>query len=105
MVRGIVVNNYPKSRSFIRVKVSILDDQGRAAKIKVVYAGNTFKEEELTKLSMKEIDRAMKRRYGINRSNVNVAPGASVPFMTVFGALPDKMSEFEVVAVSSSPGA
>jgi predicted Zn finger-like uncharacterized protein len=105
VIRGIVVNNYPKPRSFIRVKVSILDDQGRAAKIKVVYAGNTFKEEELKTLSMKEIDRALKRRSGINKNNFNVAPGASVPFMTVFGALPDSVSEFEVGAVSSSPGA
>lgn len=105
VVGGMVINNYPKSRSFIRVKGAILDDKGRAAKIKVVYAGNTFKDEELRTLSMEEIDRVMKKRYGMNRNNFNVAPGASIPFMIVFGALPDKLSEFEVVAVSSSPGA
>lgn len=104
VVGGTVINNYPKSRSFVRVKAAILDDKGRAAKMKVVYAGNTFKDEELRTLSMEEIDKAMKKRHGMNKKNFNVAPGAGIPFMIVFDALPDKLSEFEVVAVSSSPG-
>jgi hypothetical protein len=105
VIGGIVINNYPKPRSFIRVKGAILDDKGRVAKMKVVYAGHTFKDEDLRTLSVEEIDRAMKKRYGMNKNNVNVPPGASIPFMIVFGTLPDKLSEFEVVAVSSSPGA
>ncbi len=105
VVRGMVINNYPKTRSFIRVKCAILDDDGRSAKMKVAYAGNTFNDEKLKSLPMEEIDSAMEKRYGMNRNNFNIAPGSRIPFMIVFKELPENLSEFEVVAVSSSPGA
>lgn len=104
VVRGMVVNDYSKPRSFILVKASILDDKGNVVRTKRAYAGNSFSEEELRKLPFQEIEKAMKNPRGKDESNVNVAPGASIPFMIVFKDLPSDLSEFTVEAVSSSPG-
>ncbi|MFH1490658.1 MAG: zinc-ribbon domain-containing protein, partial [Pseudomonadota bacterium] len=42
VIRGMVTNNYPKNRSFILLKGSIIDDKGAVAKTKLAYAGNTY---------------------------------------------------------------
>lgn len=104
VIQGLVKNEYPTSRSFILLKGTILDDKGAPVKQKKVYAGNTLKEEEIRAWSMKKINQAMKNRQGMNKSNVNVPPGATIPFTMVFEKLPENLSEFTVEAVSSSPG-
>jgi predicted Zn finger-like uncharacterized protein len=104
VIRGVVRNDYPKKRSFILVKGSILDDKGQVIKEKLAYAGNSFEEEEIKKESLERINKAMKNRYGKARKNLNVASGGSLPFTIVFEDLPENLSEFTVEAVSSSPG-
>ena len=105
VIRGLVVNDYPKSRSYILVRGSILDDKGQSIMKKVAYAGNTFTEEEIQRLPLEELNKAMKNRDGINNKDVNVPPDTPVPFMILFENLPQNLSEFTVEAVSSSPGA
>jgi len=104
VIRGMVVNEYSKNRSFILLKGSILDDKGQVVKRKLAYVGNNFKEEEIKLLPLEKINKAMKNRYGMDRKNVNIAPGTNVPFTIVFENLPKNLSEFTVEAVSSSPG-
>ena len=104
LIRGEITNDYPKSRSFILIKGSILDDKSQVVKRKLAYAGNNFKEEEIKSLPLDKINKAMKNRYGMGRKNVNVAPGAKIEFTIVFENLPKNLSEFTVEAVSSSPG-
>ena len=103
-VRGMIVNGYPGSRSFIRVKGSLLDEKGAAVKQKLAFAGNAFSENELKELSVEQINQALANRTGKGDINVNVKPQASVPFMIVFEELPDNLSEFTVEAMSSAPG-
>ncbi|MCK5723488.1 MAG: DUF3426 domain-containing protein, partial [Gammaproteobacteria bacterium] len=103
VIRGEITNDYPKSRSFILIKGSILDDKGQVVKRKLAYAGNNFKEEEIKSLPLEKINKAMKNRYGMGRKNVDVAPGAKITFTLVFEDLPKNLSEFTVEAVSSSP--
>jgi len=105
VIRGTVHSQYPKPRSHILIKGSILDNTGKVIESRVAYAGNTFTEEELKTLSVEEILKAMKNRDGMARQNFNVPSGSSIPFMIVFDNLPDTLSEFAVEAVSSSPGA
>jgi len=105
VIRGVIKSQYPKPRSHILVKGSILDNQGKVLDSKVSYAGNTFTEEELKILPVEEVLKAMQHRDGMARQNVNVPSGAAIPFMIVFQALPENMSEFAVEAVSSFPGA
>ncbi len=103
-IQGVIFNNYPGSRSFIRVKGSLLDERGTAVKQKLAFAGNTFSQNELTDMSIEQINQALANRTGKGNVNVNVKPQASVPFMIVFEELPENLSEFTVEAVSSTPG-
>jgi len=103
-IQGMVFNNYPGSRSFIRVKGSLLDEKGVAVKQKLAFAGNTFSENELKDMSLEQINQGLANRTGKGNANVNVKPQASVPFMIVFEELPENLSEFTVEAVSSAPG-
>jgi predicted Zn finger-like uncharacterized protein len=104
VIRGMVGNNYPKSRSFILIKGNILDNKGRVVRSKSAYAGNTFKDEEIKVLPLEEINKALKNRIGMDKKNFNVAQDTYIPFMIVFENLPDNLSEFTVEAVSSFPG-
>lgn len=104
VIRGTVTNNYPKNRSFIRIKGSILDDKGQVIRKKMAYAGNNFEEKELKVMPLEKIKKAMQNRSGMGKKNVNVAPGATIQFMIIFENLPENLSEFTVEAVSSSPG-
>ena len=104
VVKGVVANNYPKGRSFILIKGTILDGKGKVIKRKMVYAGNPFTEQELTEFSLERIKKRSKTRMGMQRMNFNIKPGKSIPFMIVFEKLPEDLSEFTVEAVSSSPG-
>lgn len=105
VISGSVRNDYPTSRSFILIKGSILDDSGKVVKKKLVYAGNPMTENQLNTMSLEEMDRSMKNRYGENQSNVDVQPGSTVPFVIVFENLPENLGEFTVEAVRSAPGA
>jgi predicted Zn finger-like uncharacterized protein len=104
VIQGTIKNNYPKSRSFILIKGIILDDGGRPVKMKMAYAGNAFKEDEIKLMALEEINKAIKNRPGKGNKNINIAPGATVPFTIVFENLPENLGEFSVEAVSSSPG-
>ncbi len=104
VIRGKVRNSYPKSRSFILVKGNILDNKGQVVKEKSAYAGNAFQENELLRLPLEEINRAMENRHGTDQENLDVKPGTTVDFAIVFEKLPENLSEFTVGAVSSSPG-
>ncbi len=105
VIKGVVTNKYPEPRSFILIKGSILDDQGKVVQSHTSYAGNSFTEEELRTLPYSEISKAMKNRDGMARKNFNVPSNATIPFMVVFENLEGALSEFTVEAVSSSPGA
>jgi len=104
VIRGMVRSEYPKPRSYILVRGSILDNRGKVVESRVSYAGNTFTKEELKALPLEEIQKAMQNRDGMARQNFNLPSGATIPFMIVFDNLPDNLSEFAVEAVSSSPG-
>jgi predicted Zn finger-like uncharacterized protein len=103
-IQGLVFNNYPGSRSFIRVKGSLLDEKGAVVKQKFAFAGNAFSENELKDMSLEQINQGLANRTGKGNVNVNVKPQASVPFMIVFEELPENLSEFTVEAVSSASG-
>jgi pilus assembly protein FimV len=103
-IQGMVLNEYPGSRSSIRVKGSLLDEKGNAVKQKLAFAGNTFTENELKDMTLEQIKQGLDNRMGKGNINVNIKPQSSVPFMIVFEELPDNLSEFTVEAVSSAAG-
>jgi len=103
MVKGLVTNNYPDRRSFMRIKSNILDSKGTVVRSKVVFAGNPISDKEVASLSMEEIENRLRDKLGKDKMNVNTQPNSSIPFVIVFNNLPEDMSEFTVEAVSSSP--
>jgi len=103
-IQGVVFNNYPGARDYIRIKGSLLDEKQTVVKWKLAYAGNIFSENELKDLSLEQINQGLTNRTGKGNVNVGVKPQASVPFMIVFEELPENLSEFTVEAVSSAPG-
>jgi predicted Zn finger-like uncharacterized protein len=106
IINGTVVNNDRKSRSFILLKGGILDKEGKPIKEETAYAGNIITEALLKQMSKEDIKTAMKNRTGSGDNNVDVQPGASVPFMIVFTDLPEKTKMVDLTAepVSSSTG-
>lgn len=104
VIKGDIVNNYSEPRSFISVKASILDGQGRSVRSQTVYAGNSFTQGELVGRPIEFLEERLNRRGGEEGRNVAVPTGDKVPFMVVFQDLPEDISEFTVEGVSSSPG-
>jgi predicted Zn finger-like uncharacterized protein len=106
LIKGTVINNDSKSRSYILLKGGILDKEGKLVREETGYAGNNFSDDQLKQLSREEIKAAMQNRSGIDNSNVEVKPGATLNFMIIFMDLPEKgrMADLTVEAVSSTAG-
>ena len=101
VVSGLITNNYPDNRSFIRVRSNILDSKGKVVTSKIAYAGNTFSDKELLPLSIVEIDNSLNNKFGKDKVNTNILPNSSIPFMIIFSDLPEDISEFSVEPISS----
>jgi hypothetical protein len=52
---------------------------------------------------MDSLNNQMANPFGAALSNVNVAPGQSLPYMIVFTDLPAELNEFSVEPSSSKP--
>ncbi len=103
VVKGLVTNDYPDRRSFIRIRSNILDSNGTEVKNKIVFAGNPISDKEIQSLTPEEIDNRLRDKLGKDKMNINIQPNSSIPFMIIFSDLPEDMSEFTVEAISSSP--
>ena len=103
VVSGLITNNYPDNRSFIRVRSNILDSKGKVVKSKIAYAGNTVSDKELLSLSMVEINNRLMNKSGKDNVNTNILPNSSISFMIIFDDLPKDISEFTVESISSFP--
>ncbi len=103
VVKGLVINNYPDRRSFIRLKSNILDSNGKVVKNKIAYAGNLISDNELLSLSIEEINNRLTNKFGKDKMNINILPNSSIPFIIIFNNLPEDISEFTVEAISSYP--
>jgi len=103
VVKGLVINNYPDRRSFIRIRSTILDSKGKVIRSKIVYAGNQISDKEQLSLSMEEIDNRLRNRLGKDKMNINIPPNSSIPLMIIFSNLPEDIIEYTVEPISSSP--
>jgi predicted Zn finger-like uncharacterized protein len=121
VIEGIAINQWTEPRSFIRVKGTLLDTQGRKIQEVTVYCGNIISEKDLREMSKEAIQKSLASQFGISFSNMNLAPGKFVPFMIVFtdfqpeklapktppekaGEASADLSDFTVEVVSSQKG-
>lgn len=105
VVSGRAVNNTNKARSFFQIKGTLFNKKGERLAQKEVYCGNIFSTKEITTLPKSKVEADLKNKVGGSLSNINLAPGKSVPFMIVFFDLPADMSEFAVEVTGSQPAA
>ncbi|MGD0624992.1 MAG: DUF3426 domain-containing protein [Thermodesulfobacteriota bacterium] len=84
VIEGVAINQWGESRSFIRVKGTLLDAKGAKVEEKTVFCGNILSEKDLKEMSREAIEKSLSSQFGISFSNVNIPPGKSVPFMIVF---------------------
>ena len=101
IITGMVRNSYNDRRNFIRLRGHLLSSEGVTLADRFVYAGNILSEEELAGLPMREIVSRLSIKGGQNNLNMNVEPGAEIPFMLVFNNLPDNMTEYRIDPVGS----
>jgi predicted Zn finger-like uncharacterized protein len=103
IITGMVRNNYPEPRSFIRLRGTLLDQGGTILADRFVYAGNTVSEDDLLNLPISEILARLNIKGGQNNRNMKIPPGQEVPFMVVFDKLPPARDEYRIIPVGSSP--
>lgn len=101
VISGRAVNNTSQARSFFQVKGVLFNKKGEKLVQKEVYCGNIFSSKELISLSRAKIESDLVNKVGGSLSNINLAPGKSVPFMIVYFDLPPDMTEFSVSNKSS----
>ena len=69
------------------------------AKTKNAFCGNIITEEMLKTGNISDINKLLAVKEGNHQLNVNIKPGASIPFMVVFSDLPEKLQNFTVKVI------
>ena len=87
IIKGMITNNLPETQSYIQIKGTLQDDKGIALKTKTVCAGNTLTETQIKEKSLDEIDKTLSNQS--YKGDIN--PGETVPFLIVFGNLPENI--------------
>ena len=90
VVEGTVTNPKDVEFSLRRVRVTILDKNGRPFQERLILLGKVIPREELSRLSRAEIEERLRR------GTRTLGPRSSLPFMTVFYRVPTDLSEFVV---------
>lgn len=120
VIEGQAVNQWNESRSFIRVKGTLLNIQGQKVQQSAAYCGNILSEKDLKEMAKEAMQKSLSSQFGISFSNMNLPPGKAVPFMIVFadfppegaeakpsqkaGEAPPDLSDFTVEVVGSQKG-
>jgi len=102
VVTGNVTNRYDQPRSFIQVKANLFNPAGQVIRSETAFAGNMIADPDLSSQTLENLKTQLANRRGDENANVGVSPGQSVPFMVVFGNLPENMSEFNVEVTTSA---
>jgi len=96
VITGRVENPSNIAYSHIEIRGALITKDKEEAKVKNAFCGNIITEEMLKDGNISDINTLLTLKEGAHKINVNVAPGASVPFMIVFSDLPEKLHNFTV---------
>jgi hypothetical protein len=98
VVEGEVRNDSPSAVSFILVEGKLYALGSKIYQNQKAYCGNVMRREELSKLSVAELQNRMMNREGKDLSNVHIPSKAQVPFQVVFNNLPgiNQLSDYSV---------
>lgn len=104
VIQGQATNEFPEIRSAITVKGALYDKNGKLLVQQTVFCGNRLDDTALQELPFASISEAMNNQFGDSLTNLNVAPGKTLPFTIVFRNFPPELAEFTVESVDSRPG-
>jgi hypothetical protein len=102
VISGEALNEYPKPRAALQVKVNLYDAAGQSIATKSAYGGNPLTEEQLKSLPLDNIEAAMANQFGDSLANMEVAPGTAIPFVVVLANLPKGVKDFGVQSAGST---
>ncbi len=104
VVRGEVANRSPEPQSLIQVRVELFGPDGASLASKEAYCGNVVTDREITSLSEQTVEERLQNQVGQGLSNVDIAPGAKVPFTVVFARPPENVEKYNVTVAASKAG-
>lgn len=105
VISGEAVNEYPKPRAALQVKVTVFDSAGQSVAEKSAYCGNPLTAGQLKSLPLDKIEAAMANQFGDSLANMEVAPGRAIPFVVVLAKLPGGVRDFGVQSAGSTVAA
>lgn len=105
VISGEALNGFPESRAALQVTVTVLDAAGQSVATKTAYGGNPLTEEQLGSLPLDKIEAAMINQFGDSLANMEVPPGATIPFLVVLANLPKDAKDFVVQPAGSTVAA
>jgi predicted Zn finger-like uncharacterized protein len=103
VVEGEVANESNKPISFILLEGKLYTTNNQIAQTQRCYSGNTMNRDELTRLSVTDIQNRMMNREGKNLMNVHIPPAKRIPFMLVFHNLPELsvLGDYSIEVISA----
>ncbi|WP_299980466.1 zinc-ribbon domain-containing protein [Desulfobacula sp.] len=99
VITGRVENLSNIAYSHIEIRGALITKGKVEAKTKNTFCGNIITEEMLKTGNISDINKLLAIKKGNHNSNVNIKPGAGVPFMVVFSDLPEKLQNFTVKVI------
>ncbi len=105
IVTGRVENPSKIAYSHIKVKGTLLTKDKTKAGTQTAYCGNIISEETLKTGNISDITDQLTVKQGLQNTNVDIKPGASVLFMLVFSNLPENLTNFTVEVMNFEPQA
>ena len=103
IITGTAKNEFSESRKYIKIQGSLFSAGKTLAKEVTVYGGNVLTDQDLSEMSLTDINQRLSNRFGDKKSNFDVKPGKSIPFMVVFSDLPESLEEFTIEVSGSFP--
>ncbi len=105
VISGLAVNEYEYPVGRLKLRGKILDNTGKVLGEVETFAGNLLTDDELNRLTDKEVLAELQKPEGSDMPNTNIRSRASIPFMIVFMNPPKEVDEFiiELAGVERAP--
>ena len=101
VIEGRVVNEFPQPKELITIEAAIYDKDKKPLATKKQLGGVQLSLFQLQVLSEKEMESFLNNKVEILTNNTNVPHGGEVPFMVLFYAPPEGVTEFGVRIVDA----
>ena len=104
VIEGKVRNNFTSPRELISLEAELYNAEGKVLASRRQIAGISLSSFQLEVLDKTELENTLNRKLDIITSNINVMPGAEVPFTVVFSDIPAGASDYKVrIAGAAEP--